>query len=55
MNQAVKQDGTILDNFVARWAPFLKVRRSGLKNQSVSPEELILLDKIAQLEIHTVF
>ena len=55
MNQTVRQDGTILDNFVARWAPFLKVRRTGLKCQSVSPEELNLLDKIAQLEIHTIF
>ncbi|MGU3329259.1 hypothetical protein ACLBXB_20200 [Methylobacterium mesophilicum] len=55
MNQAVKQDGTILDNFVARWAPFLKVRRTGLKYQSISPKELNMLDKIAQLEIHTIF
>ncbi|TXN65408.1 hypothetical protein FV228_15750 [Methylobacterium sp. WL18] len=54
MNQAVQQDGTIFDNFVARWAPFLKIRRSGLKCQSVSSEELNLLDKIAQLEVHTI-
>lgn len=54
MNQAVKETGTILDNFFARWAPFLKIRRSGLKCQSVSPEELNLLDKIAQLEVHTI-
>ena len=55
MNQAVKQDGTILDNFVARWTQFLKIRRSGLKCQSVSPEELNMFDKIAQLGVHTIF
>ena len=54
MNQAVKQNGTIIDNLIARWAPFLKIRRCGLKYQSVSREELNFFDKIAQLEVNTI-